>query len=333
MDLQTLCGLAFFAVVGSQLGRPQPAWAEPASAESVCQQDIANLDTAIVDEASGLALAQGGGFFVMNDSGDKPRFFRVNAKGQELVEIGIADWKPFDPEALRVGPCPTVMSGSCLAVADIGDNRDRRKFVEVAFFQVDRLKTVAKSAALKPDRVLRFRYPDGGHNAEGFGLLSSSRLLVVTKEQDRKSRKAKPARVYTVELTEAQGALNEAMAKFQGEWNVPEWVADHGLGGLVTDLDLNVLANDRLRVLLLTYGRVVEVDASWTLGRLTLDSKRIYRVDSMEQQEAISYDEQKQGFYFTSEAPLAALRWLGARDKAKMPIRYVRPEACGEHLK
>ena len=328
MALQTLSGFVISAIsllfVGVLPVRPSFA------GQPVCQEDPASLDTKVVDEASGLALAPGGGFFVMNDSGDKPRFFRVNSKGRDLVEFNVSGWKPFDPEAIRVGPCPTVMPGLCLAVADIGDSRDRRKFVEVAFFAIDRLKT---AATLKPDRILRFRYPDGARNAEGFAVLSNSRLLVVTKEQDRKSRAAKPARLYTVGLSGTGSALAEATAIFQAEWDVPEWVKDHGLGGLVTDIDAAEVTKERLRVLILTYGCVVEAEASWTLGRLTLDNKRVYRVDSMEQQEAISYDDQKRGFYFTSEAPLAALNWLSAGDRARMPIRYVRPEACGDRLR
>lgn len=325
MALQTLFGSVISAVLGILFV------GETATAEAlVCQQDVASLDTAVIDEASGLALAPGGGFFVMNDSGDKPRFFKVNGKGRDLVEFRLSSWKPFDPEAIRVGPCPTVMAGQCLAIADIGDNRDRRSYVEVAFFSMDRLKA---SSTLKPDRILRFRYPDGARNAEGFAILSKSQLLVVSKEQDRKSRAAKPARLYTVELSGTGNTLTETVATFQAAWDIPNWVKDHGLGGLVTDIDVAEVTKSGLRVLILTYGRIVEVEASWTLGRLILDNKQVYRVDSMEQQEAISYDDQKRGFYFTSESPLSALSWLTAGDRARMPIRYVRPEACGDRLR
>ncbi|MBL7687687.1 MAG: hypothetical protein JNJ49_06605 [Bdellovibrionaceae bacterium] len=328
MALQTLSGFAISAI--SILFAGLLAMGPALAGALGCQEDPASLDTKVVDEASGLALAPGGGFFVMNDSGDKPRFFKVNSEGRDLVEFGVTGWKPFDPEAIRVGPCPATMPGQCLAVADIGDNRDRRKFVEVAFFATDRLKT---PSTLKPDRILRFHYPDGPRNAEGFAVLSNSQLLVITKEQDRKSRAAKPARVYTVAIAGSGSVLTETTAIFQAAWDVPDWVKDHGLGGLVTDVDATNVTKERLRVLILTYSRVVEVEASWTLGRMMMDNKRIYRIDSMEQQEAISYDDQKRGFYFTSEAPLAGLSWLTAGERARMPIRYVRPEACGDRLR
>lgn len=303
--------------------------ATPTTCETkISTQEVGRFATNPIDEASGLALAPDGQhFFVTNDSGDKPRFFRTKLDGSNVEEFRVTEngrpWKNFDVEELSVGPCPKGLSGDCLALADIGDNRDRRRQVELAFIPLARLTSSPVAIAKK----LAFKYPDGPRNAEAFAMLSARYGLIVTKEQDRRSRATKPAGVYIVDFE------TSFVAKV-GEWDVPTWVRDQGLSALVTGLSVAPASvPGRLRILLLTYRDaielVVETDilsaAQWPPRPWSVLSRAILKIDPLDQQEAVTYNASGTGFYYTSEAPFAMLGILGT---VTAPIRFAESVVC-----
>lgn len=119
------------------------------------------LGDAALTEVSGVvaSLAHPGVFWVHNDSGDVARFFAVDATGKRLATISVSGAGAIDWEDLARGPCP---AGTCIYLADIGDNQEKRAAYTV--YRVPEPATIA-DATVTAER-LDFTYPDGSHNAE-----------------------------------------------------------------------------------------------------------------------------------------------------------------------
>lgn len=117
-------------------------------------------DTAL-NEISGVvaSVAHPGVFWVHNDSGDTARFFAIDATGKRLATITVSGASATDWEDIARGPCP---QGTCLFLADIGDNAEARGSYTV--YRVPEPANVA-DGAVTAER-LDFTYPDGSHNAE-----------------------------------------------------------------------------------------------------------------------------------------------------------------------
>lgn len=298
-------------------------------------QEFGQLPAHLIDEASGLISMGGSRFFVINDSGDEPRFFRADVKGKPAAveEIKIDGWKPFDLEDLSIGPCPSPLQGECLALADIGDNRESRPSIAIGFFPLSSIpEKIAQPFALKPAQIVRLKYPQekiakkarkAAYNAEAFGILDRDQAVIVTKNQSRKSREAEPAKVFFVDLKE------KAMRKV-GEWDVPTWVKDRGLAGLVTGMSLHPSERGQTqrRMLLLTYRNAIELSVDLTKvedeklpNHWNIVSRRVLGLDYLEQQEAIAYNEGG-GFFYTTELPM---KFLGSK---VAPLRVVEKVKC-----
>lgn len=308
---------------------------------TVQTHDVGQFSADWIDEASGLALAPDGQhFFVTNDSGDLPRFFRTQLDGTGIEDFRLEEtkgrtkkpWKPFDVEDIATGPCPVPLTGDCVVIADIGDNRDRRKNIELGFVRLEDLpKTATRrsnqsvAVTLAKKLKLKYPYPDGPRNAEAFAVLNARYGLIVTKEQDRKLRATQAAGVYVVDFT------TENVARV-GTWDVPTWVKDQGLASLVTGMSVAPAMSSAgaLRVLLLTYRDVIEVVAEtdiltstkWPPRPWSVRSRTILKVDPLTQQEAITFDKNATGFYYTTEVPFAV---LGSKSA---PIRRVEKMTC-----
>lgn len=319
------------------------AGAAPQEVTATCEVQTQSVEsgkfsTALVDEASGLALSSDGqNFYVINDSGDQPRFFRTKLDGTRIEEfrvkeslaIDAKEWKARDPEDLAVGPCPKDIGGECIVLADIGDNRANRKSIELIFIRTADLPGAGGASTTVPVTVaiakrLKLKYPDRAHDAESFAVLNARYGLIITKEQDRKTRESKPAGVFVVDF-------DTALIAQVGKWDVPGWVKDQGLRGLVTSAAATAgTSPGSVRVLMLTYGDAMEVVAStdimtkpaWPPRPWSVRSRAILKIDPLVQQEAVTFDRGYTGFYYTTEAPLAM---LGLKTAA---IRWVEKMAC-----
>ena len=150
------------ALVGLLLG-----WsaALPAIAETV---EFTITDSRIT-ESSGLATdAPNERYWTVNDSGDSAVAFALDADGdpQGTLEFRV---DPVDVEAVA-------FHDGRLYVADIGDNRERRDFVTVYFF--DDAEPSEQPVVYKS---YDFSYPDGAHDAETLLVDGDGRLYIVTK--------------------------------------------------------------------------------------------------------------------------------------------------------
>jgi hypothetical protein len=124
-----------------------------------------------VPEASGIASA-GGALWTHNDSG-VAEVFRLDASGRSTAlavnGAGVRDW-----EDLASGACP---AGTCLYIADIGDNRGSRERITV--YEVPLPQPGGASTTL---RALHVRYPDHPHDAEALLMTKKLGMFIVTKE-------------------------------------------------------------------------------------------------------------------------------------------------------
>jgi hypothetical protein len=133
-----------------------------------------------VGEASGVAVSgrTPGILWSHNDSGRASLFAfdnAGNAKGRvELTGVSVDDW-----EDLAIGPCP---EGSCLYIADIGDNNRVRRGITI--FRVPEPRADDK-AATAPAEAWTMTYPDRAYDAEALVATSSGQLFLVSKEDAR----------------------------------------------------------------------------------------------------------------------------------------------------
>jgi hypothetical protein len=126
-------------------------------------------------EASGLALSrrEPERLWTHNDSGE-PVLFAVDATGSVQGRVHVAGAAVEDWEAIAVGPCP---NGSCVYVADIGDNNASRDHITI--YRLTEPETPSGSA--KVTDVFHAAYPDGAHDAETLLITGDGRLHIVTK--------------------------------------------------------------------------------------------------------------------------------------------------------
>jgi hypothetical protein len=128
-----------------------------------------------LSEGSGLAASRrtDGRFWSHNDSGD-PVLIALDGNGRIAGRLQLSGARVEDWEAVAVGPCP---AGSCIYVADIGDNGADRNQITIY-----RLAEPAEpGGSAKVSDVIRATYPDGAHDAEALLVAPDGRLYIVTK--------------------------------------------------------------------------------------------------------------------------------------------------------
>jgi hypothetical protein len=134
-----------------------------------------------VDEASGLAASwrHEDLLWTHNDSGDEARLFLMKHDGTHVATVTLEGVdKATDWEDMAVGPCapPSEDEGkeesagstkSCVYIADIGDNRSKRKEVVIHRFEEPALPdTLPADISVKAKEHLWFTYPGGARDAE-----------------------------------------------------------------------------------------------------------------------------------------------------------------------
>jgi hypothetical protein len=113
-----------------------------------------------------------GRLWALNDSG-QPVLIALDAKGSVVGRLQIPAAKVDDWEALGVGPCA---AGSCLYIADIGDNNANRKHITIY-----RVSEPTNHEAATAIETIVATYPDGPHDAEALLVTPDGILFVVTK--------------------------------------------------------------------------------------------------------------------------------------------------------
>lgn len=126
-------------------------------------------------EGSGLAASARvpGRLWSHNDSG-QPVLVALDTSGNVTGHLRVTGATVTDWEAVAVGPCP---AGSCIHVADVGDNDARRPRITVYRVPEPADATASSAAAERFEAT----YPDGPQDAETLLVAPDGRLYVVTK--------------------------------------------------------------------------------------------------------------------------------------------------------
>jgi hypothetical protein len=155
--------MAVVPVVASQ--------AEP----SACKPAGSTMRLTGLPEASGLVVSRStpGRLWAHNDSG-KPEIFALDVNGKMTGSVSVAGAALEDWEAMASGRCG---SGTCLYIADIGDNSAERS--EITIYRVP--EPAKTSGSTRVTGVFRASYPDGPHDAEALLAAPDGTLYIVTK--------------------------------------------------------------------------------------------------------------------------------------------------------
>ncbi len=229
-------------------------------------------------EMSGLAVStrHPGVLWSHNDSGNSFRVFALDESGRLLATLTLTgvdkeEGARMDLEDIAVGPCVPGEPRSCIYLADIGDNFERRARVRIFRFpEPDQVVDATVSVETLP-----FTYPDGAHDAESLIIDSrTARLAVITKKKDSLGE------VFALEGL-APGTVGKATRL--GELHAPETVDFR-----TTAADLHPSGQ---RMLLRTYTRVWELRRPGASRLEELLQGQVVEVPgpSQAQSEAITY--------------------------------------------
>jgi hypothetical protein len=132
-----------------------------------------------VSEASGIALSRRtpGIIWSHNDSGE-PVLFAFDTSGKARGRVQVTGMAVDDWEDLAVGPCA---QGSCLYLADIGDNNRRRR--QITVYRVPEPRPEDRITA--PAEAWQLVYPDGPRDAEALFVASGGQLFLISKADAR----------------------------------------------------------------------------------------------------------------------------------------------------
>jgi hypothetical protein len=198
------------------------------AAPSSCTPSAALTRVAELPEGSGAAASRSapGRIWVHNDSG-KPILMALDESGAVAGRVAIAGIEIEDWEAIAVGPCGS--NGSCLYIADIGDNDGSRERISV-----HRVPEPAKPAgSLEIAESFHASYPEGPQDAEALLVAPDGAMYVVTKGETgpvalyRFPKDAKPGATVRLERV-AQGSPTSAKAQRVTDGSISpdgEWVA------------------------------------------------------------------------------------------------------------
>jgi hypothetical protein len=161
-----------------------------------------------IDEASGIVASreQPGVLWVHNDSGDRPRVFATNQRGDDLGTFALDAASAMDWEGIAIGPGP-VVGRTYLYIGDIGDNARARDTIRIYRVQEPHVGAAGSASRLAEIEEIEVRYPDGPHDAETLMLDPiTGALLVVVKTHDV------GAGVYRVSAIETPAPMLEHIA-------------------------------------------------------------------------------------------------------------------------
>ena len=165
--------LAAAVIVAASIDVTQPM--VRAQQSGACQPAGELVRLQSIPEASGLTVSRRvpGRLWTHNDSGE-PVLFALDERGKVTGQLRVTGAKAEDWEAVAAGRCGT---GSCLYIADIGDNNAKRDHITI--YRVPEPEAGAESSAQAES--FNATYPDGAQDAETLLIAPDGRLHIVTK--------------------------------------------------------------------------------------------------------------------------------------------------------
>jgi hypothetical protein len=128
-----------------------------------------------VPEASGIAAGRKnpGVLWTINDSG-LPQLIALDDRGAIIGRVRVPGALVEDWEDVSVGACP---AGSCIYIADIGDNNARRP--RVTIYRVPEPDPKAPQTARA--EAMPLAYPDRPQDAEAMFVTADQQIVIITK--------------------------------------------------------------------------------------------------------------------------------------------------------
>lgn len=143
--------------------------------------DIAVEDQTI-DEASGLESRTRGGFWMLEDSGNRPELFAVGPHGEDLGSARIRDVTNRDWEDLSAYRDEN--GRRMLLIADTGDNDDQYDETYLIAVPEDQVEQSLFMGPLSAEHVWHVRLPSGPHDVEAVAVEPGSRdVYLLTKRE------------------------------------------------------------------------------------------------------------------------------------------------------
>jgi len=263
-----------------------------------------SLDRLQLDEASGIAVSKRfpGRLYHINDSGSGPYFYVSDLDGGNTKAVRIEGFNALgsDFEDAALGRC--FGGKSCFFIADTGDNFVKRKFVRIIV--IEEAEDFGPSAV--PLKVLKLKYPDRPHNAEGAALHPNGDIYIFTKEEDLDNMRSSPAKLFKIKKEKWENAGDgELTLEYVGDLDLPRLSgSDSNFGSVITSFDISP---DGRKFIVLTYEDAYEFDIDLSAGLkpsagLVRDKDyRAIKLVALPQQESISYIEEGRGFIYDSE--------------------------------
>lgn len=151
--------------------------------------------TPAIKEASGIAdsRAQPGALWVIEDSGNPPQLILLGHDGKVQKKITLQNATNRDWEDVTV-------SGAHIYIGDIGDND--QKHASYTIYKTP--EPAAGTTEIIHFETIRFTYPDGSHDAEGFLIEPQSGDIYIITKRDA------AAQVYKIKAPYSTTALNTA---------------------------------------------------------------------------------------------------------------------------
>lgn len=249
---------------------------------AICQNwkssKIGTLDTRNVSEASGLVASkmEAGKLIWTNDSGKSPTLYATGTDGKVVRTVQVKNFQNTDFEAMALGPCPENKSESCLFIGDIGDGIGWRSNFKIGIFKE---ADFWKNTSISPVSTISYSYPKGDENAEAMFVTNDGKIIVLSKNESG--------------VTESYLVESSARVTHLGSIDLNTVIAGaRGKGPRVTDASLSA---DGSRVVILTYGDIVEVNTAlitkpqprtqWKKGTDYV----VIKGPALQQQETITY--------------------------------------------
>jgi hypothetical protein len=212
----TLAGLTILLVVVSLTAGDDRVLGSPADFERLARAPFGrailrgNLERNDLSEASGIAASrlQDDLFWVVNDSGNGPILYAVGADGRDRGALPIEgaknrDWEDIASYRVANGSDGSGDARCYLVIADIGDNRSRRKKVTLYFVEEPVLRgdAFAEGSAAKVAFRQQLEFEDGPRDAEAIAVdPAGGEILIVSKRNV-------PAEVYSLPLPSVKGGV------------------------------------------------------------------------------------------------------------------------------
>lgn len=206
-------------------------------------------------ESSGLTpgTADPAVYWSHNDSGNEPLLYALDTTGAPRGRYRVTGASNLDWEALALGPCE---AGACLYIADVGDNRARRRSVTIWRVREPALPVMGRAAetlgggtteppaevateiATETATRLTFRYPDEPHDVEAIWVSPDTSVWLVTKRPLRGMLGAlRPVLVFRVPssawhaTTPVSAELVDSLPIVPVPGNTSSWVTDAAFTG------------------------------------------------------------------------------------------------------